>query len=62
MATQRERKYERKVERHGDRLCRYTVCIMRKKEKTKEAVYDEIMAQNFPEVIKDKTLQIQEAK
>ena len=40
----------------------YTVCIMRKREKTKEAVYDKTMAQNFPELIKDKTLQIQEAK
>lgn len=62
MATQRETKYERKVERHGDRLCRYTVCIEGKKEKTKEAVYDEIMAWNFPELSNDKTLQIQEAK
>lgn len=40
----------------------YIVCIMRKREKTKEAVYDKTMAQNFPELIKDKTLQIQEAK
>ena len=40
----------------------YIVCIMRIREKTKAAVYDKTMDQNFPKMIKDKTLQIQEAK